>query len=315
LRGLNPTVPRALLGYRSPALDPIPGRPPNRTLVLDYKDIRLARRHLRRDTVLALPFDATPEQAFLLHRAYPFGMLGQGQWGIEALAVDVPLLRDRSAATLALFLQTAPDAPYYLKLLQVAGVQYLVALHETGLPRELEKVGETPGPMGEPVRTFRVPDPLPRVFLAGRARRGSGFDAWKTIVGEGFEARREILVDEGPELQGPGSPGSIRSVTRRPDRLSVELETPDSAYLVVLEGYDPGWKAWIDGARAPIVRANAAFRGVLVPAGRHAVEMAYRPWSVSVGAGVSALSLVGLLAMLATGRRGRPGGPQAAQPE
>jgi hypothetical protein len=303
LRDLNPTVPRALLGFRSPALDAIPSRPPNRTLVLDYADRRLARRHLQRDGALTLPFDASREQAFLLPRAYPFAILGQGLWGIEGFSLDVPLLRDRAAATVALFLETAPDAPYYLKLLQAAGVQYLVTLHEAGLPRELEKLGETPGPMGEPIRTFRVPDPLPRFFLVARARRGSGFEAWRTIVGPDFDPRREALVDEGPELAGAESAGSVRLLSQRPDRLSLEVETTAPGYLVVLEGYDPGWKAWIDDVSAPVVRANAVFRGVLVPAGRHHVEMAYRPWSIRAGLGVSTVSLLALALVLAPRRR------------
>jgi hypothetical protein len=303
LSGLNPTVPRALLAFRSPALDPIPRQRPNRTLVLDYKDPRLRQRHLGRDSTLVVPFDATPEQLFLLPRAYPFGRLGQGQWGVESLSADVPLLRDRAAATLVLFLQTAPDAPYYLKLLRAAGVEYLVTLHGAGLPAGLVELKQTPGPMGEPIRTFRVPDPLPRAFVVTRARRGSGFEAWKTIVSEGFDPGKEVFVDDGVELSGDGGPGRVRAVAQQPDSLSFEVESPAPGYLVVLEGYDPGWTARVDGEPARVVRANAAFRGVLVPAGRHRVAMTYRPASVGIGLAVSLLTLAALLAAYVPRRR------------
>ena len=81
-------------------------------------------------------------------------------------------------------------------------------------------------------------------------------------------------------------------------RIAADLERP--GYVVLVDTYDPGWKATVDGRRAPVLRANAAFRAVPVGAGRHVVEMVYRPLSVIVGAALSAAAaLVGLGTALA----------------
>lgn len=43
----------------------------------------------------------------------------------------------------------------------------------------------------------------------------------------------------------------------------------------------------MDGAPVALLRANHAFQAVSLPAGRHTVELSYRPASVLVGAAVS----------------------------
>ena len=49
----------------------------------------------------------------------------------------------------------------------------------------------------------------------------------------------------------------------------------------------PGWEATVDGVRVPILRANRAMRGVPTDAGRHDIEMRYRPRTFIVGAAIS----------------------------
>jgi uncharacterized membrane protein YfhO len=75
--------------------------------------------------------------------------------------------------------------------------------------------------------------------------------------------------------------------------VTVSLQTP--AYLVLTESMFPGWQASIDGAAAPIVRANALFMAVLVPAGDHEVVFEYSPASVALGQWVTqTVAAVGL---------------------
>jgi uncharacterized membrane protein YfhO len=98
--------------------------------------------------------------------------------------------------------------------------------------------------------------------------------------------------------------GSAVLRARLPDRLVVDVDASAPGHVVVVEAYAAGWQATVDGAPAPVWRANVLFRAVPVPAGRHEVEMRYRPPSVWWGA---VLSAIGVAAAVGLARR-RPQG-------
>ena len=75
--------------------------------------------------------------------------------------------------------------------------------------------------------------------------------------------------------------------------------------LVLSENDYPGWRAYVDGAAASIVRVNYGLRGVLVPAGEHQVTFVYRPWSIIAGALIS-LSTALLLGLFCFAKRKAP---------
>jgi hypothetical protein len=58
--------------------------------------------------------------------------------------------------------------------------------------------------------------------------------------------------------------------------------------------YDRGWKAFIDGKEAPIVRTNYVLRGLSIPAGTHEIRFVFEPQSYKTG------ELVSLVANIAT---------------
>jgi len=67
----------------------------------------------------------------------------------------------------------------------------------------------------------------------------------------------------------------------------------------------------VNGAPAPILRANYLFRLVEVPAGESTVEFRYTPASVRVGAAISAATLL-VLAVVGGVRRRRARNRMAA---
>ena len=75
------------------------------------------------------------------------------------------------------------------------------------------------------------------------------------------------------------------------------LETQAEAVVVIPGNYAPGWKAWIDGEPADIFEANLFSKGVLVPPGRHDIEVRYLPATFVIGAIIS-LATVGLSLIL-----------------
>jgi hypothetical protein len=153
-----------------------------------------------------------------------------------------------------------------------------------------------PGPawdtlLVDKVRVFDVPDPLPRARAVGGARVADGIEGLATLLDPEFDPAKEILLPAGAPAP-PGSPGSVRISEERADRIVLEADLREAGYVVLADAFDPGWRATLDGAPAPLLRANLAFRAVSTPGGRHRVEMVYRPRAFWAGAAVSLAALL-----------------------
>ena len=96
-----------------------------------------------------------------------------------------------------------------------------------------------------------------------------------------------------------GFRGQARVVRESADRVRLDAELSADGYVVLVDGHDPGWRVRVDGRPAPLVRANVAFRAVAVPAGRHVVDMVYRPTAALAGLVVSGITLAALVVAFA----------------
>ena len=85
--------------------------------------------------------------------------------------------------------------------------------------------------------------------------------------------------------------------------LDASLETP--GMVILSDIYYPGWTLTIDGADAPVYRANRMMRGVAVKSGQHKLVYQYRPRSFQAGLVISVSGLMAL-ACLAVGFVMRP---------
>src|SRR5262249_7294671 len=87
------------------------------------------------------------------------------------------------------------------------------------------------------------------------------------------------------------------------ERIEIRTDSPENAYLVLADAFDPGWSAAIDGRPVPIRPAWVAFRAVFVPRGTHSVVFRYRPAGFHRGLAVTAAGLA--LATFCLGWRAR----------
>jgi hypothetical protein len=165
-----------------------------------------------------------------------------------------------------------------------------VALHERGL-ESLRPLATLPGLLEQPIRVFEVPDPLPRAFVVGGASVRTDRDVLSAFLDPAFDPLQEVLLSEGRPLPHRDVDGSAKIVEDGADRVRIEVTLKSDGYLVLLDSYDPNWRATVDGSEARVRRANLAFRAVELPPGRHVVELRYRPWALSLGLAVSGLSL------------------------
>ncbi len=115
------------------------------------------------------------------------------------------------------------------------------------------------------------------------------------LAGADFDPREVAYVERPVSLPGPAR-GTASIVEEVPTRVVVaaNLETP--GLVVLADRWDAGWHAYANGRRVPILRANHALRGVLLPAGASRLEFRYAPASFAWGLGLAGLAAAVLLA-------------------
>jgi hypothetical protein len=139
---------------------------------------------------------------------------------------------------------------------------------------------------------------LPRAFVPRSIRIGVSNDI------EDMSA----ATDFG-EMAWLDLPGTPRDVSNGPGTIVIHPQSLDvtmahDGYIVISDAAWSGWRAYLDGRRTKIVRANHAFLGVLVPKGRHTVRLVYLPQAFVVGRTItfSTLAMIVLLGSLRAGR-------------
>jgi hypothetical protein len=223
----------------------------------------------------------------------------EGSYDGDFTGLAPPLL-----SNLTLILSKAAGSPLALRLLRIAGVDYVVAPGSTPWPL-LQPVAEVPSVLSGPVRLFRVPEPFPDALVRGHARWAGEPTSVNLLGDAAFDPDREvILAGEGVEGGYADFVGRVNLRSRRADRFELDVEASREGYLVVLHTHAAGWRAFVDDIPAPLLRANVLFQGIPVPAGRHVVILRYRPPAVLWGAGLSASCAIVLVGLrLASARR------------
>ena len=309
---VNPTAPREFYAYRPAVFRSLQSGPVDRCYVYNYVAVGgKSRQHLGRDS----PYALGPELALsagslpgaLALRSYMFPAAA-ASWGLRyGFDLDMTGLAAREVVQLDQLLWATEGTPVQLRLLQLGAVSHVVTLHDAR-PDGLEPAGEFAELLPEPVRLWRVPNPVPRILVVGGQRPAGPLEALR-LLGEGtVDPRREVLLSEGAAHEpSPDFSGATRVLEERPGLLKLEATASHPGHLVILDAYAPGWRATLDGRPVPVLRGNGVFRAVALPAGRHEVECRYLPATLSRGGGFS-LGLGLVMAVLLARRAGVPRG-------
>ena len=290
---VNPTVPADFYRLRPPILEAMRQDDLTRLYVYRYPfhagpataddPYRIERRPP------GLSFDAGRTLAARLYVTPPVG----GCWDLfGSYEPDLIGLYPEHVAQLVRWLEAAEGTPAYARLLRIGAVSHVSALRRHAGFEEFVAVGVYPGLFARPILLFGVPGTRPRTYAVGAARAAEGGLARAALLDDSFDPAREVVLPDIALHGGPQFAGSSRVVEFTPDRVKLEAELSEPGVVVLVDTFDPGWRVTVDGRPAPLLRANAAFRGVQVPAGRHVIEQVYRPWTVLWGLGASAAALL-----------------------
>jgi hypothetical protein len=197
------------------------------------------------------------------------------------------------------FLQAAGGlAPENLfRLLGILNVKYVTSAQ----PLPLRLLGYFPD---YPVWLYEIESAVPRAYMAHKAVIES--DPTKILArlsASEFRPLQEVILEKAAPVQGVENFQGEANISRYGNQsVTIDASLNSQGILVLADSFYPGWKAYVDGEKKEVLRANYFFRGVLVPAGKHQVEFKYAPYSFRLGLAVS-LGTLGLITVLLLARK------------
>jgi hypothetical protein len=174
------------------------------------------------------------------------------------------------------------------RALEAMGVRFVIASDER---KDLAPAGEN-----DDRHLYRVAHPAPRVqfFSAARAE----FEP-EARIPELFAAGSwsRLLLDSSARPYLPS--GVAASVTPRlsysrpaPDEIRLQSSNPEPGFVYVLESFDPGWSASVDGRPAHVLPANGFAIAIPVPPGSHDIRLIYQTPGRKTGFLLTGISLL-----------------------
>ncbi len=139
----------------------------------------------------------------------------------------------------------------------------------------------------------------PRFYFASQVIPSSGESQSVADLALLSLTGRAAIIEGSARASAPGTAqGDITVMLDVSGEIRVRTQTEAGQWLIINEGYDPGWQAEVDGEDAPIHPANVLFQAVWMPAGTHTLHLTYRPTGFVLGLWTSALALLVLLSLL-----------------
>ena len=232
-----------------------------------------------------------PQHAFT-QKLYLFQPIGTGQVGADGC-----------------IRQTMPvdfSANYNLDLLSLDNVKFIVSgfpLHdrrltllESGLRHELSALQcaseadrleafRTRGLMGRPLFIYRNSEVAPRVFAPPALEvLDDERSVYEALTSRSVAQMQRVALAAKKDLPAnnayarDGLQVSLEKVSvLRGDHLQIETSSEGGGVLIVSSSYSPFWKAEAEGQPLAIFPAYHTFIGILIPSGRHAIDLRYRP--------------------------------------
>jgi len=194
--------------------------------------------------------------------------------------------------------QSINAATFPVPALQAGAVRFVITSERRS---DLELVHST-----EQEILYRVPNPFPRTafFRGSQVDFASGNAILDRFIAQPRRDKLLLPLDAErtftQETLAESMTNPIAAVYSRPssDEIHIQTEPDCSGFVGVLESYDPGWRATVDGVAAPVVLANGFTMAVPVPSGTHTISLRYDTPGRRLGTLLSLASAILLAGLL-----------------
>ena len=160
------------------------------------------------------------------------------------------------------------------------------------------------------IKLYKNRRPFPRAWLIKDYKVMESNAILLRMMSKDFHPGREALFEEEPKWTNPptppftkggvnvgepfsGHPRKVQIVSESNNRLVLQATAEENSLLVLSDTYYPGWKAFVDGKKTKIYRADYTFRAIPLSAGPNRVEFVYDPLSFKLGALFTFLGIIG----------------------
>jgi hypothetical protein len=186
-------------------------------------------------------------------------------------------------------------------LLGLANVKYIFS--DQPIPETPETVNYIPVFEGKKL-IYENTKYMPRAFFVDEYKVEKGLQILNNIKDVSFNARKIAYLEQNinQTIDKPDSSAYANLVGANIHNLEYDVNATGNNLLVFSEIYYPaGWKAYIDGQETPIYKTDYLFRSIVVPPGKHKVEMRFYPETYYTGKNISLVANIIILFALITG--------------
>jgi hypothetical protein len=164
------------------------------------------------------------------------------------------------------------------------------------------------------IRSYAVPNALPRAAFYPNEliSRVDVAEAHRRLRDPGYDVGARVMLPPGAAVQRsapstlPSAPLPVKYSRPTTDEIVLRVATPTQGVVRVLESWDPGWTAAVNGLPLNVECADDAFLAVELPPGNHELKLTYSTPGVTTGIGISVASLCMLAALMFSASRVLP---------
>jgi hypothetical protein len=276
--------------------------------IMCITDIMIVNRNylkqLVKENTLYEDFVLTEADQYLLEdketfRIFPIlNEFGQNRWGYYHQTIGgyhgAKLQRYQDIIERSLFAELRYKEPINWNIVNMLNVKYLVS----SIQLPLENLELRHYDRGERMFIYENIGRLPRAWFVNEVEViPNEENIIQRLNKIEFDPRTTAIVEiEGLNIEAPTmSSVSLEDIGLH--NLRMIAETDKNSLLTVSEIYYPaGWNAYIDGKKVDIIPVNYILRGIIVPPGKHTLEMKFEPTSYKLSI---TLSLIGIIATFA----------------
>ncbi|MDT3738889.1 MAG: YfhO family protein [Candidatus Kapabacteria bacterium] len=150
---------------------------------------------------------------------------------------------------------------------------------------------------------YANPAMFPRAFFVDSIKIADPLTILKNMKEGNFDPSMTAFLESKPKtaIEPAGENATVEIVSRKNEYIKLEVNATGNNLIMLSEIYYPLWKAFIDGNETEILKTNYAFRSIIVPQGKHTIEMKLESKGFATGKMLSIISNILLAVLLAAG--------------